>query len=365
MFTYKQVHDIIKQYLYHEGVFIVNQSSKVSSVDFFKLLFSLCVVALHTENAFMLSENANYYVTSLLFRLAVPYFFIASGYFLGKKLNKSGNKTSIEKQYISRNAPYWLFYGSLYGLVVLAKDLSNGSEPINSILSFFKYMIFYPRGAMWFILASIVASIIIVALFKHKRLLFSIAIIGYVFALICNTYYFTISNTPINAIVLNYLDIFISARNGIFIGIPLLGLGIYLSSDNNCIRNKSNQVLYIALIIEFIILLLEVIFVKDKLHKDDSSLFIILPFLTTTLFELSLRIKLNYNMELSKSFRQLSSYIYFIHPLLGFVINEKILHILSMDGWNIVLYSLKIAICFLLFIIFRKTNNPILKKILP
>lgn len=49
--------------------------------------------------------------------------------------------------------------------------------------------IFYTPGAMWFISASMIAAIIIALLFNREKFLVIVAILGYSFALITNTYY--------------------------------------------------------------------------------------------------------------------------------------------------------------------------------
>lgn len=49
-------------------------------VDYFKFFFAICIVGIHA-NIF-----ADSLVYPLVFRIAVPYFFVSSGFFFGKKL---------------------------------------------------------------------------------------------------------------------------------------------------------------------------------------------------------------------------------------------------------------------------------------
>lgn len=63
---------------------------RVTAVDAFKLLFAYCVVAIHTQ---FLSTFNHVIVLEMLFSMAVPFFFISSGYFFQSKLNRnSGQK---------------------------------------------------------------------------------------------------------------------------------------------------------------------------------------------------------------------------------------------------------------------------------
>ena len=70
-----------------------NSKSTNVAIDITKLIFCFCVVLLHSEAYTLLPHS--YWVEEVLLRLAVPFFFVTSGYFWGAKLqNASGD--SIE-----------------------------------------------------------------------------------------------------------------------------------------------------------------------------------------------------------------------------------------------------------------------------
>ena len=87
----------------------------VNAVDVFKLLFSLCIVGIHTSVLSAFSGDVEWYVMHLVFRLAVPYFFIASAFFYGVKIyrdeNNKEHRRSVCRDYIRRNIYYFLFWG--------------------------------------------------------------------------------------------------------------------------------------------------------------------------------------------------------------------------------------------------------------
>lgn len=49
---------------------------ETNAVDLLKLLFAICVVGIHTQVLDQFSERTNWYITHLLFRLAVPFFLL-------------------------------------------------------------------------------------------------------------------------------------------------------------------------------------------------------------------------------------------------------------------------------------------------
>ena len=57
-----------------------------SAVDLFKCIFAICVVAIHTMAFKDHGESAYFAFTYCITSFAVPYFFVCSGYFLGRKI---------------------------------------------------------------------------------------------------------------------------------------------------------------------------------------------------------------------------------------------------------------------------------------
>ena len=62
------------------------KSNTVSAVDLFKCIFAICVVAIHTMAFKDHGESAYFAFTYCITSFAVPYFFVCSGYFLGRKI---------------------------------------------------------------------------------------------------------------------------------------------------------------------------------------------------------------------------------------------------------------------------------------
>ena len=50
-------------------------------IDIVKFIFSICIIALHTLVLDSFNSDINWYVTHCIFRLAVPFFFVTSGFF--------------------------------------------------------------------------------------------------------------------------------------------------------------------------------------------------------------------------------------------------------------------------------------------
>lgn len=99
------------------------KSNTVSAVDLFKCIFAICVVAIHTMAFKDHGESAYFAFTYCITSFAVPYFFVCSGYFLGRKiygkdLQKSDYRLII-KNYAQRLLKPYLIWGCWYFLIVL------------------------------------------------------------------------------------------------------------------------------------------------------------------------------------------------------------------------------------------------------
>ena len=87
---------------------------------------------------------------------------------------------------------------------------------------------------MWFLWALIVGSYILEFCLKKKvkiPVMCTIAVGLFLFALLCNTYYFIVKDTAFDIVVKQYMRFCISARNGVFLFIYML-IGYIISSNS-------------------------------------------------------------------------------------------------------------------------------------
>lgn len=305
-----------------------NTSKKAyAGIDIFKFFFAVCIVVLHTEALDFLPYTANYMITKVLLRAAVPYFFIASGFFLGKKLIASSKEqyAGIIRAYCLRMLKPLVFFEIIslayYGFVHLYKGMGLAY----TILDLGKSILFYPYGALWYVQACIIGALLLYPFLKRDRLKLAIAI-GlplYGFALLANNYSFLIANTPLLKIVEAYLVYFISARNGLFTGFLLLAIGILCSR----IHQEGKPFRKALLPGCFVLYIAEILFIymANPTPLDDGALYITHLFFIPVLFLATLRFNPPIPAEKAVLLRNLSTGIYFLHrPVLyvsGFVLS--------------------------------------------
>jgi len=206
----------------------MNLGNTYSAIDITKFILSFFVIAIHTE-----LTNTNIFLFKLC-GFAVPLFFIFSGFFLHKNINKNG----YLKRYISKLFKLYLIWVLIYLplTIVGIKICYNGiSNPIKSFLiGVFIMGENYMSWPLWFLLALIVGTILISGYLKiaNTRIIL-LAIVGTFFLWLGN-YLNELKNVHEGSFYLIllkdwYFKIFLTTRNGLFQAFPMMSFGVLLS----------------------------------------------------------------------------------------------------------------------------------------
>ncbi len=327
-----------------------------NTIDLLKFIFAFFVVGIHTHlTNYIVNPQSRFYFISLTFRLAVPFFFIVSGYYYGKKLWLTpSSKSNKLCSYVSRLFPpliLWSFLTLFFNLPELYAR--TGYDKHACFILVLKYIFFYPLGAMWFALACIIGACIITLFWKHKIFLCLSAILCYTFGLLGNNYYFIALNNNLQTIIDKYNYHFICTRNGFFIGFPLMFLGAMLAHPM-LLQKIKNKILLPLTVFSLFLLLAEIHYLYEKPYYDDRSLFISYLLFIPCLILCALKYNIFPNKNLIVA-RELSTCIYYTHyffiNLIGFFVRDSI-------------YAYLAVICCSICTYFISTKLPVLKKVL-
>lgn len=296
---------------------------RIKSLDSFKTIACLMVVFIHASNSGVIEENI-----IPLTRIAVPFFFMVTGFFMYKS-NKHAIKKQIHKVInlvVVSNLFYFfveLFQNpdlkrSFYDLVVTIFDYKT-------ILKFTLFNVepFKIAEHLWYLLAILYVLLIYKQLSgtKYERILIKIVPILLITDLIFGKYSWIIFHREFPYILL---------RNYIFVGLPYFYIGYIIREnyEHKKFVNYKNSNL-ICFIIFFI--------VTSILEKNLISLFGHVPardhYISTTFLVISLFIFLINNPEfLSNNLindigKKYSTYIYVIHPFLIYLFNGTVLNL--------------------------------------
>lgn len=285
------------------------EKKKYNSIDLFKFIMAFCVIALHTGPL----EGCTIYLINTFYStfvcMAVPFFFIASGFLLAKKMQYpfclEENRVIIVN-YMKKVIRLYLVWTVIYFPLALIHFVSRKENPIRAVLIYIRGFFLvghqYNSWHLWYMLSTIYALAIILFLLKKRQSIQRIILFGFVCFLVgtfityLTTYYE--GNTSKLVEIVKKILVY-SVENGrIFSGIFYIPIGMLLSKET--IRK---QVFWVFLIAGFI----------ANFMIDNQSI--------STLFEAVSSIGLFGVIEKikfadSKVFpfvRKMSTFIYFIH----------------------------------------------------
>ena len=335
------------------------KKEEYTSIDIARLFFAVCIVCLHS-GVYYLVPGEWYFLHGLL-RLAVPFFFVVSGFFYGKNCFESGRtlKESLIRYEKRLMIPYIVF-SCINILLNIVEMMLQGEKFIGIAMRVVRSVIFYPYGALWYIWACMVAAVLLYIVLKGNKLLLGVGVgvILYAIALLMNSYYFLIEGTWIQRFVDFYLRIAVSARNGLFVGFIFMSLGVVIAKFENEIKRKNKLPIYCVCFFSYMSLLVEIYLLQGRKTADDHSLFLsfllLIPSLVITLLYNNVPI----SERIAKLFRNLSAGIYYLHRcllmflnILSIIVGFKINRVLSFAG------VLALSICICLWV-YKKGKEP-------
>ena len=320
---------------------------KKINIDILRLIAAFMIVAIHTYPFEFISADIDFLITRVLFRVAVPFFLMITGYFTLSKNNKD-----ILIKYTKKIS---LIYGICF-LLYLPINIYNGYFHNFHILSFLKDIFLTGTFYHLWYFPALILGIWICYLFINKLSLkksLIIAVILYIIGIFGDSYYGLIASIPlINLLYKPIFFLFDYTRNGILY-VPIFLLMGYAINKKSFEISKNKYpyifIFIITLIIEGIITL------KFNLYRHSSMYFSLIP-LMYMLFSYLMN-----NYTSNKDIRSLGTYIYILHPffivVMHFVSKIIKLSILNNSLVNFILVALLTSIAsFLIDYIIKKIN---------
>lgn len=294
----------------------INNENQYNAIDLIKFIASLFVVAIHCP-PFAFNEVANLIFNQIFARLAVPFFFITSGFFLFRKF---GNDVVANKilliQYIKRILILYIIWSIVYlPWIIEDRFINNNYSFIFNCFALIRNLFFIGiYGHLWYLLAVATAAIIIYMFNKflsiNKTII--IAFLFYIIGIFGDSYISIVHNFSfINNIYSLYFKFFESVRNGLFFGFIFMGMGMIIVKKEIFI---SKQYAIIGFILSLIGMFIEVFLLKYLLRIDNFQMYFFMLPTTFFLFQLLLNVRL-INHSCYYKLRKLSLLVYLSHFL--------------------------------------------------
>ena len=280
-----------KNSIFNISTNINSEKSTYNLIDLMKFICSILVVYVHILRDTPITNRFLYYVDftmrSCITRVAVPFFFVAAGFFLFKKIDLMNPDFSIIKKYVFRIIAML----GIWNIVLILGE----------------------KRHLWY-LSALVIAVLALSFFIYKKLsfksIFAISFFLYFINLLTTPYYGIFKSIPIVTKILDLLHShYIFPRNGLFFGLIFLVMGLFFAKSNFIIRKKYAA---IGLGVSSLLLFAESLFTEkaELNYQLDIHLFLI-P-VVFFLFSLCKDIKLKDNPKYKK-LRVASTLIFLMH----------------------------------------------------
>jgi peptidoglycan/LPS O-acetylase OafA/YrhL len=215
-------------------------------IEIGRIIFACLIPLLHIGMSDPLSSVVKQYVS----RLGVPFFFAVTGMFLSKSVEKNGDVATLKK-YAVRIGRMLLIWLAIYLPILM---LRQEGVSIREIL-------FKTPAYLWYLTALLVASVPF-CLVRNRKALLLTSLALYAFGtLFGEAYSWLTGGLP------TYESVFITTRNGIFFGLPMMCIGEATW--------KTEKTSVVGILVDGGVFIAEVTFVC--LHSEPGSMYLSLP----------------------------------------------------------------------------------------
>ena len=289
-------------------------SESLENIDVLKFLLAILIILRHCGQSLFVEESLfNTVVTNTISPVAVPTFFLISGYLLWRK---PVTRERLKKQ-LWRILRLYLVWTVIFLPLTLMLSYKQGKLNLQFLIKYLQQFLF--SGSyyhLWYLPSLIVAIVIVYKLkkIKNRKIAWMFAVFLFLLGALTNTYYQLIPGAQ--PIIDAYKMVFITTRNGLFFGTVFVLIGAELSEKYA--RGKET----ILLIIAIIFMTVEGFVLNQLMNLIIVNIMISSLILAPALFMWFLHRDSLCKTQTGGCFRKMSTIMYCIHPLIIFAVER-------------------------------------------
>lgn len=312
---------------------------KELSMDGFRIIASILIIAVHTYPLLSISETLDFIVTHVLCRIGVPFFFMVTGYFV---LPKALNDKKELKKYMIKILKLYIICMLLYLPVnIYAKQINGVDEIVKDILfhGTFYHLWYFPA-----LILGMYFTYFIIKNIKERQARY-IFIFLFVIGLFGDSYYGISEKFEIIKKIYEIIfHVFDYTRNGLFFTPIFVYLG-YMMKNKSFNLKRGFNIFFIVLFLSLMVfegLLLH----HFNMQRHDSMYIMLIPTMISIFYLLIQNNKGNH-----KKLRRIATLVYILHPLFIILVRgiAKILHLESLMIDNSVIHFLLVVSMTMIF----------------
>lgn len=288
-------------------------------IDFAKFIFSIFVIAIHTQPLANINAEADFVLSNIICRIAIPFFLVCSGFFMGKKSEYSEEQIIPNKKYIKGQFIKIFKMYLVWSMVYLFISIYNWKKiGWFSPVAFIDWGIgFFTKGSyyhLWYLISLLYAIPLVSFIMKTiKKKYYSILmIVLYIVQVIVYAYSFVLPESL--SLILKICDYLSCPFIALTRILPFLLLGIIISREKN---DKNSGIMFL---VNLVFLVAEIYLLRSNDQEAFSYVFFTFP-TSYYLFKMVLMIGEIKHIGAYKIFRS-STFVYCVHPIFVWVMSE-------------------------------------------
>lgn len=312
-------------------------SRNYTGIDIFRIVAAFLIVAIHTSPLSSFSETGDFILTRIIARIAVPFFFMTSGFFLISRYSRNTEKLNT---FIRKTC---LIYTAAILIYIPINIYNNYFEMDNLLPNIIKDIVF--DGTLyhlWYLPASVIGAVIawyLVKKFGCTKALLTSSIL-YFIGMFGDSYYGLIEKiSGFNTFYRLIFQVSDYTRNGIFFAPVFFVMGGLIADNRIRMSLKKSALGFVA---SFALMFGEAMTLhRFNVQRHDSMYLFLIPcmyFLFNAI--------LNFRGKRIKSLRTLSLVIYIVHPMMIIAVRAcaKLLNLWDVLVENSIIHYF--AVCF-------------------
>lgn len=314
-------------------------------VDIIKFVAAILVICIHCSRIFPLDE-LDYFLKQIVCRVAVPFFFISSAYFVRKGCD---SRPGYLKKYLVSLSKSYLAWSVIFvpiGLDWLQQNLTLSREllPLALLFGLIHVGTYYH---LWYIPAMIFSIFVLDKLLKRfsYKILFPVAGALFLFGSL-ETYYGLIPNGGFKQFFDTIIQVLFTTRSGLFFGLIFVLIGFFIYDYRETLKSMQKY-LPAMTVLSALLLFAEGFLLYSVPRLDMNFLIMLIPF-SFFFFLWVLSFPHTPSFDTAK-IRELSKYYYFVHPICIVIVEEllKAFHV-SFPGSGVISFLLILLLTHLL-----------------
>lgn len=294
----------------------MDSKSTCGGLDVFRLAAALLVIAIHTSPLASFCPEADFLLTRVAARLAVPFFFMVTGQFLlsdyifGKTNNLRPVYHHIRKILLLYAISVLLYIpAGIYAGHYEQLTLSSGLRMLLFDGTFYH---------LWYFPALITGILLLCLLrrFCSVRTCAAVTAGLYLAGLFGDSYWGLISGIPcLSAVYEAGFHIYTYTRNGIFLAPLFLFLGAWTGQKNYTSHlfrrgHRENRTEIFGFVLSLLLMAAEALTLKHFSVQRHDSMYVMLPLCACFLY----RLLLSWDVGPYRALRSITTWIYILHP---------------------------------------------------